>query len=386
MRNKVFLLASIFLLTFGVVTNGVSQTNPWTKAWFNFWGIRCLASHESLLFAGSSSGTLRSTDNGLSWTVPDSLLGPSNVTSIAIHDSAIIAIGTGGEYRSFDSGRTWTNISSTIFGPLIVCGSVIVSGTHGGLFSSDDGATWQASAQPVVGSVNCMAISDSFLFAATDSGIFRSSNNGLTWTSVPGRWLQVNSLVASGNNIFVASLNPPVSFNSQRRIFRSTDEGSNWTVVDSSGYNQLAISGSNVFAGYNSSDGFEVSSDNGTHWFSSFADAWDRFAAIIVSGSNVIVGTNNTGIYVSQISKIFGSLDVSRPTDSESANALRVYPNPTTGLLHIESTSNDIVITDLLGRTRMRVLAGDGVIDVSRLPQGVYSISEGRSRAKFVKE
>jgi hypothetical protein len=64
----------------------------------------------------------------------------------------------------------------------------------------------------------------------------------------------------------------------------------------------------------------------------------------------------------------------------------QIYPNPTTTLLHIESTSNDIVITDLLGRIRMRALASDGTIDVSGLPQGVYSVSDGKSRTQFVKE
>ena len=71
---------------------------------------------------------------------------------------------------------------------------------------------------------------------------------------------------------------------------------------------------------------------------------------------------------------------------SQSSIPLGFYPNPTSSLLHIEPTSNDIVITDLLGRTRMRVVAGDGVIDVSSLPQGVYSIGDGKSRARFVKE
>ena len=67
-------------------------------------------------------------------------------------------------------------------------------------------------------------------------------------------------------------------------------------------------------------------------------------------------------------------------------STISIYPNPASGLLHIESISNDIVITDLLGRTRMRAVAGDGAIDVSGLPQGVYSISDGTLRVQFVKE
>jgi len=70
----------------------------------------------------------------------------------------------------------------------------------------------------------------------------------------------------------------------------------------------------------------------------------------------------------------------------ESDFSLAIYPNPTSSLLHIESTSNDLVITDMLGRIRMRAVAVDGTINVSGLPQGVYSISDGKSQAQFVKE
>jgi hypothetical protein len=70
----------------------------------------------------------------------------------------------------------------------------------------------------------------------------------------------------------------------------------------------------------------------------------------------------------------------------DSVFSIAIYPNPTSNLLHIESISNDIVITDLLGRIRMRAVASDGTIDVSSLPQGVYSISDGKSQTQFVKE
>jgi hypothetical protein len=54
--------------------------------------------------------------------------------------------------------------------------------------------------------------------------------------------------------------------------------------------------------------------------------------------------------------------------------------------LHIESTSNNIVITDLLGRTWLHSIVGSHDLDVSGLSQGVYSISDGKSRTQFVKE
>jgi hypothetical protein len=70
----------------------------------------------------------------------------------------------------------------------------------------------------------------------------------------------------------------------------------------------------------------------------------------------------------------------------ESIFTLAIYPNPTTSTLHIESTSNVITITDLLGRIWLHSKDGSHDLDVSGLPQGVYSISDGKSRAQFVKE
>ena len=107
--------------------------------------------------------------------------------------------------------------------------------------------------------------------------------------------------------------------------------------------------------------------------------------AVTAIGNYLYAGTES-GVWRRPLSDFPVGPPASVSSPISEPNALVCFPNPTTGQLHIESTSNDIVITDMLGRTRMRAVAGDGAIDVSGLPQGVYSISDRKSRAQFVKE
>lgn len=86
------------------------------------------------------------------------------------------------------------------------------------------------------------------------------------------------------------------------------------------------------------------------------------------------------------ISKITLNLDVN---DNQFINNLKVYPNPTKDLLHID-LKNELSgkITDLVGKNLMNVTAKD--IDVSTLSAGIYVldiVSDGkRYTTKIIKE
>ena len=71
---------------------------------------------------------------------------------------------------------------------------------------------------------------------------------------------------------------------------------------------------------------------------------------------------------------------------------LKIYPNPTTGQLHIEYAIYNIEIYDLMGRSvRAYCIRPNGnetetTIDVSHLMPGVYFLKIGNKTAKFVKQ
>lgn len=61
---------------------------------------------------------------------------------------------------------------------------------------------------------------------------------------------------------------------------------------------------------------------------------------------------------------------------------LRIYPNPTTGLVHIEARG-EALVCDLRGNRRMVEIRG-GVLDLSALEPGVYYLQVGERKEKVV--
>jgi photosystem II stability/assembly factor-like uncharacterized protein len=111
------------------------------------------------------------------------------------------------------------------------------------------------------------AIGDNIFAATTDSGVYKSTNNGALWTHTslnnPDTWV----IATNGNNIFAAC--------GYTGIFASSNMGLNWSLVFPYSsvriYSLLAI-GNTIFAG---TDGYGVyiSTNNGNNWsHTSFID------------------------------------------------------------------------------------------------------------------
>lgn len=84
---------------------------------------------------------------------------------------------------------------------------------------------WQPTNGPYGGFINALVINASgHTFAGGTGGIFRSTDNGSSWTNVNNR-LSPNALaINASGHIFVGS---------GSNIFRSTDNGMTWTAINS---------------------------------------------------------------------------------------------------------------------------------------------------------
>ena len=80
-------------------------------------------------------------------------------------------------------------------------------------------------------------------------------------------------------------------------------------------------------------------------------------------------------VLVAYFSIIDDSLDIDYPQTTD--DLLRLYPNPTTGMVTIESSqATAITLIDIYGRkvVQMRVDTGHTSLDLSRLPRGIYFV------------
>lgn len=220
--------------------------------------VYSLAVKDSTVFAGTSKGTFRSIDNGVTWEKVKDV----GAWGFAVNGDMIVAAsGAIGAYLSLDNGKTWQNINSNYCYSAIFFGKNLMLSTNasGIILSSDTGKNWA----PVGGGVPyCFLARDSILFAGSN---YKSTDSGNTWTftnnGLPSA--VIYSLAQNKTTLFAA-------VGGQGSVYRSFDNGESWAVCDSGlpknvCVYSLTVSGENVFAGTNEGGVF-LSINNGGSW------------------------------------------------------------------------------------------------------------------------
>lgn len=146
--------------------------------------------------------------------------------------------------------------------------------------------------------------SGSDLYAAGNYGVFRSTDNGSNWVVTDSSLASGDYTVAAVNgNLFIGD------YNNQTGIMKSTDGGATWTECNSglatafSGVYQnvycIKAVDSVIFAG-TSSNGIFKSTDNGTTWTAANQGIsyGTTVFSLVTSGPNIIAGTQS-GMYLS---------------------------------------------------------------------------------------
>ncbi len=195
----------------------------------------------------------------------------------------------------------WINTNGPGDKSLAASGTYIFSGTSAGVYrSTNNGGSWT-----YIGLsnhfINALAISGSNLVAGTDDGVFRSTNYGSTWVdsawnsnAYPYLSVEFFSLAFCGNIIFAGGYDA---------FLKSTDGGHEWIGSGLTWYDvpALAVSGANIYAGTgNGEDGGGVflSTDNGNGWANlGLKDTY--VISLAVSGTNIYAGTYGSGIFLS---------------------------------------------------------------------------------------
>ena len=227
--------------------------------------------------------------NTLSWTS----IGPGNVGGriramvIDPVDPLIMYVGgvTGGMWKTINGGTTWTPLSD--FMANLAIHSLVIDPTDrrilyagtgeqfrgAGIFkSTDSGGTWAQLAATATSDfyyVRRMAIAapggTSTIFAATDTGVFLSTNAGVSWTKkVSGSFMDIEVDPNNQSKLIAGS---------SGALVYSTDGGMNWTrstPFGGSGRVELGYATSTsgtVYASVNNNNGeLWKSTDGGVSW------------------------------------------------------------------------------------------------------------------------
>lgn len=231
---------------------------------------------------------------------------------------------------------------------LLSIGTNIFSGTDSGIFLSTDTAdTWVSKNNGLTSTlVRALVVSNSTILAGTHwGGIFKSIDNGANWSQVFTG--DISGLAVSGSNIFAASVNDG--------IYLSTDNGAHWTLMNPGPINQshltyyLASSGNYLCAENYLGQKYRLTNDiNNWDEISGIAD-YDLLSLASI-GSILFVGTQK-GVLRSKVGFALWLADFegfgSSKVYSLAINGINLYAGTELGLYKIPLSAMSLGIEDL---------------------------------------
>lgn len=248
------------------------------------------------MFAGTSNGVYRSTDNGVTWTrispVENADLRAAVSLAADVADPDFLLVGTTHlPWRTLDGGRTWHSAhagmidDSDVFSLVLDEQSravVYASACSGAYRSGNRGLTWQRLPTPR-GTFRTYVVAmhptlDGVVFAATNAGVLRSADSGRTWQTVSNE--RVRSIAIDGARaIYFAAESDGILVSTDGGVtLRATNRGitnRNWTALARGGARLYATSAGETGGGlFRSSDG---------------GASWQRLGGIELTGGEPIV-------------------------------------------------------------------------------------------------
>ncbi|MGD1046900.1 MAG: T9SS type A sorting domain-containing protein [Bacteroidota bacterium] len=317
------------------------------------------------LFVGTYDGIFLSTNNGTSWTVVDSGLTNIDVYVLVANGTNLLAGGFG-VFLSTNNGTSWTAVSRGLptyaaVVALAISGSNLIAGdVFGNFLLTNNDTSWTAVKVGLTNNiVNAFAVSGTNLFAG-GSGVFLSTDNGISWTAAGLTKNSVRAFAVNGTNLFAGT---------DGGVFLSSNNGTSWTAVSSGLTNTdvcaLAVNGTNLFAGTFFGDVF-LSTNNGTSWtaVSSGLPANVRIYTLCVNGSNLFAGTTGSGIWKRPISEMVTGVEENHNQFPNCFALLQNYPNPFNPSTNISfnllsKSFVSLKVFDIIGREVATIVSGE---------------------------
>ncbi len=263
------------------------------------------------LYSGTPRGVFKSIDNGASWTGLSTGLVNRTVNTLAIEPltgSPVYAGTVAGLFQSTDGGLSWTNAETQLGSPNVrailfdsVTGTNLFLGTSSGVYARTNDTNWSMRNMGLRSRSVRALVDDpaSILYAGTDGGVYRSTNEGVNWTKMNKglKTTKVSALVidpADASTLYAGTT---------KGIYKSMDAGTNWAIL-TNGIGRPTINSilidptlsSLLYAG--TANGLFRSSDAGASWSLSQSNLSTRDVSALVfapgSTDTIYAGTRGT--------------------------------------------------------------------------------------------
>lgn len=347
----------------------------------------------------------KSIDGGETWTPGTIDLGANSadmeITSITAVSATTAWVSvtpgtdnTGGVWKTTDGGTTWTKQSSALFTaiesyPAFVYfwdanNGVVQGDPESGEFeiytTTDGGANWTRVPAANIsdpsggefGYANLYTVSGDNIWFGTNTGrVFRSTDKGLNWTaynSPSTDFVYDRFTFSDANNGLLMTY---YSVN----LYSTTDGGATWNPVAKTGtlfnVDITYIPGTStvISSSYVNPIGSSYSLDNGLNWTTIDTGVF-RGKLAFLNDSFGFSGGVSTNATTGGISKFTG-IPLKIP-DFNTEQQISVYPNPTNGILNINSATGlkESSVFDLLGRKVYS--SSNNTLDLHSLQNGSY--------------
>ena len=225
------------------------------------------------IFVAVGSSYLATSPDGITWTNVSESFG--TFQDIAYGAGLFVAVGSSGTCRTSSDGITWTSRtiqSSTSFEQIIFANgkfAVVGNGNSAGhFFTSTDGITWTVASTPLTGGLStiglrCLTWTGTEYVCAGDQGRWLTSPDGVTFT------INVDTSLTAFHSVFVAgSTKVFVGVDATSKVSadgsRSVLSQQNWALANYGLENSIAHNGSNLYAFVTNST--ILTSSDGNNW------------------------------------------------------------------------------------------------------------------------